>query len=196
MTAELDDCFAYTKAEMGVYKGESFDINLTDWTPFAASPYNMAPADLQFSREEVEGLMNCKVIEACISPWAFAALIVHRVVHGVDKRRMAIDFRPLNERTVNDAFPMPDCDWVLGLLKRARFYATLDLKSGFWQVAVSEKAKECCVFVTKEGQYRFVRMAFGLKNAPAFFQRMMLKILGPLVGNICLVYIDDVVIWG
>jgi len=109
------------------------------------------------------------VAEACISPWAFPALIVHRLIRDDDKRRMAIDFRPLNWRTVNDAFPMPDCDWVLGLLKRARYYATLDLKSGFWQVAISERAKSCCVFVTKEGQYRFVRMAFGLKNAPAFF---------------------------
>ena len=91
---------------------------------------------------------------------------------------------------------MPDCDWILGLLQRASYYATLDLKSGFWQVGLTEKARECCVFVTREGQYRFLRMAFGLKNAPAFFQRMMTRILGPLIGTTCLVYIDDVVVWG
>lgn len=80
-----------------------------------------------------------------------------------------MDFRALNERTIGDAFPMPDCDFVLSLLSRAGYYATLDLKSGFWQVGLTDRAKECCVFVTKEGQYRFLRMAFGLKNAPAFF---------------------------
>ena len=127
----------------------------------------MAPSDLAFCRSEVEGLRKCGVAEPCISPWGFAALIVHRQVHEEDKRRLAIDFGPLNSRTINDAFPMPDCDWVLSLLKRAKYYATLDLKSGFWWVAVSERAKQCCVFVTKEGQYRFLRMAFGLKNAPA-----------------------------
>ena len=101
----------------------------------------MAPSDLAFCRSEVEGLHKCGVAEPCISPWGFAALIVHKQVHEEDKRRLAIDFRPLNSRTVNDAFPMPDCDWVLRLLKRAKYYATLDLKSGFWQVAVSERAK-------------------------------------------------------
>ena len=101
----------------------------------------MVPSDLAFCRSEVEGLRKCGVVEPCISPWGFAALIVHRQVHEEDKRRLAIDFRPLNSRTINDAFPMPDCDWVLSLLKRAKYYATLDLKSGFWQVAVSERAK-------------------------------------------------------
>ena len=69
----------------------------------------------------------------------------------MDKRRMAVDFRQLNARMIGDAFPMPDCDWVLSLLRRAKYYATLDLKSGFWQVGMSERTKECSVFVTKEG---------------------------------------------
>jgi len=55
-TVELDDCFAYTKAEMGVYEGEAFDIELTDWTPYAAAPYHMPPGDLTFCRQEVSGL--------------------------------------------------------------------------------------------------------------------------------------------
>lgn len=91
------------------------------------------------------------MVEDCISPWGAPALVVHREVKGVDKRRLAIDFRAVNEKTVTDAFPMPDCDWVLSLLQRATYYATLDLKSGFWQVGLSDRAKECCVFVTKEG---------------------------------------------
>ena len=54
--AELDDYFAYSKAEMGVYQDGLFDIDLTDWTPYAAAPYNMAPGDLAFCRSEVDGL--------------------------------------------------------------------------------------------------------------------------------------------
>ena len=77
-TVDLDDCFAYTKAEMGVYDDDQFDIDLTDWTPYAAAPYNMAPSDLAFCRSEVDGLQKCGVAEPCISPWGFAALIVHR----------------------------------------------------------------------------------------------------------------------
>ena len=55
-TAELDDCFAYSKAEMGVYQDGLFDIDLTDWTPYAVAPYNMAPGDLALCRSEVDGL--------------------------------------------------------------------------------------------------------------------------------------------
>lgn len=90
---------------------------------------------------------------------------------------------------------MPDCDSILARLKAQKYYATLDIKSGFWQVGLSDKAKECCVFVTRDGQYRYNRMAFGLKNAPAFFQRMMARILKEH-NDKCLVYIDDVVVWG
>ena len=134
--------------------------------------------------------------EPTISPWAFPALCVHRYLNGVDKRRMCVDFRELNRRTVGDAYPMPDCDSVLSRLKACKYYATLDVKSGFWQVELSPEAREVSVFVTRDGQFRFRRMAFGLKNAPAYFQRMMWNALGDLVGKVCLVYIDDIVVWG
>ena len=104
-----------------------------------------------FAREEVAGLQECGIIRETISPWGFPSLIVHRMVHEEDKRRLVVDFRALNERTISDAYPMPDCDFVLSLLQRARYYATLDLKSGFWQVGLTERARQCCVFVTKEG---------------------------------------------
>ena len=110
----------------------------------------MSIADLEFSRQEIDGLKQCQVVEDAISPWGFPSIIVHRIVDGVDKRRLVVDFRVLNSRTVHDAFPMPDCDWVLGMLQRAKYYSKLDLKSGFWQVGLSERAKNVCVFLTKE----------------------------------------------
>ena len=150
-TVSLDHCFAYSKAEMGIYTDGLFDIELDDYTPYVAAPYHMSLADLEFSRNEVDGLKECKVVRDTISPWGFPSIVVHRVVDGTDKRRLVVDFRPLNSRTRNDAFPMPDCDWVLGLLQRANYYSKLDLKSGFWQVGLTDRAKEVCVFLTKEG---------------------------------------------
>ena len=63
---------------------------------------------------------------------------------------MCVDFRELNTRTVNDAFPMPDCDSILARLKASKFYATLDVKAGFWQVELSPEAREVSVFVTRD----------------------------------------------
>lgn len=90
---------------------------------------------------EIEGLISCGIVEPCSSPWAFPALCVHRDIQGVDKRRMVVDFRELNRRTIGDAYPMPDCDSTLARLKSKRYYATIDMKSGFWQVGLTERAK-------------------------------------------------------
>ena len=112
----MDQCFAYTKAEMGIYTDLAFDIKLINYPPYAAQPYHMCLADLKFSCSKLEGLKECRVVEDTILPWGFPNIVVHRIVDGIDKRRLVVDFRPLNARTVHDAFPMPDCDWVLGLL--------------------------------------------------------------------------------
>lgn len=100
---------------------------------------------------EVDGLIDCDIVEPTLSPWAFPAICVHRNLNGIDKRRMVVDFRELNKRTKGDAYPMPDCDSTLARLKSKRYYAALDIKSGFWQVALSKRAKEYSVFVTREG---------------------------------------------
>lgn len=181
---------------MGQYRDGNFDIELYDDEPVAFKPYKCSESDHAFMMSEVNGLIDCDIVEPTISPWAFPAICVHRELQGIDKRRMVVDFRELNKRTKGDAFPMPDCDQVLSRLKAKKYYATLDIKSGFWQVALTKRAKEYSVFVTRDGQFAFKRMAFGLKNAPAYYQRMMQNILGELIGDTCLVYIDDVVCWG
>lgn len=136
---------------MGQYTDGKFDIIVTDETPIAHKPYKASESDHEFMSGEVLGLIECGIAEPTISPWSFPAICVHRLLNGIDKRRMVVDFRDLNKRTVNDAFPMPDCDTVLARLQSKKFYATLDIKSGFWQVALSNNAKQYSVFVTREG---------------------------------------------
>ena len=124
------------KKGIGLYKDNVFEIELTDPKPYAAKAFKAPHADSAFLREEVKELIDTGIAEPCRSPWALPALCVHRIVDGKDKRRMCVDFRALNEKTISDAFPMPDCDSLLARLKNAQYYATLDLKSGFWQVGL------------------------------------------------------------
>ena len=79
-TVALDSCFANSKKELGLYRHDQFDIDLTDWTPFSQRPYAMSPADLEFTRSEVKGLCEVGVADPCISHWGFASLVVHRLV--------------------------------------------------------------------------------------------------------------------
>ena len=93
-----------------------------------------------------------------------------------------IDYRKLNAVTCRDAYPLPRIDSTLDSLADATYFTTLDLASGYWQVAVEENGKEKTVFSTAEGHFEFNVMLFGLTNAPATFQRLMECVLAGLVG--------------
>ena len=101
-----------------------------------------------------------------------------------------------NSVTRKDAYPLPRIDDTLTNLAGYKWYSTLDLISGYWQVALDEEDGEKTAFRTTEGLYKFRVMPFGLCNAPATFQRLMDLVLAGLQWSHCLVYIDDIIILG
>ena len=98
--------------------------------------------------------------------------------------------------TKKDVYPLPRCDDVLESLAGAAFFTHLDLVRGYWQIGVKEKEREKTAFSTPEGLFQFKRMPFGLTNVPATFQRAMNTILNGLTWTDCLVYLDDIIIFG
>ena len=78
----------------------------------------------------------------------------------------------------------------------ARIFSTMDLKSGFWQVKMAEESQPYTAFTVRSlGVYKFLRMPFGLCNAPATFQRLMQNCLGELNLTYALIYLDDIVVF-
>lgn len=114
---------------------------------------------------------------------------------NVKKWRIVIDYRKLNEITIDDKFPIPNIDSLFDKLGRSQYFTTLDLAKGFHQILVDEKDRNKTAFSTPQGHYEFVRMPFGLKNAPATFQRMMNHVLREYINKICVVYLDDILIF-
>ena len=102
----------------------------------------------------------------------------------------------MNTVTRKDAYPMPRVDDTLDTLAGVKWFSTLDLISGYWQVEVNPKDREKTAFCTPEGLFEFKVMPFRLCNAPATFQRLMDLVLAGVQWTSCLVYIDDVVILG
>ena len=114
---------------------------------------------------------------------------------GKPRWHMVIDYRKLNEKTISDAYPLPNITDILDQLGAAKYFSILDLASGFHQIPMDPKSKAKTAFSTPHGHYEFNKMPFGLKNAPATFQRCMDLILSGLQGIELFVYIDDIVIY-
>ena len=110
--------------------------------------------------------------------------------------RFCVDYRKLNEITVNDSHPLPLISDLLDSVKDAQYFSLLDLRSGYWQIPVAPEDRAKTAFVTQNGLYEFTRMPFGLKTAPATFQRAMEVILSGSTFEICLCYLDDVSLFG
>ena len=110
--------------------------------------------------------------------------------------RFYVDFQQLNVATVKDAYPLPRIDDLLDALHGARWFSTLDLKSGYWQVPIQERDKEKTAFRTSSGQlYEFNQVPIGLCNAPANFSRLMDRVLSGLHWETCLFYLDDIIVF-
>ena len=110
--------------------------------------------------------------------------------------RSCIDFQKLNDVTVKDAHPLPRINDTLEALKGAKIFSTLDLKSGYWQVPIREEHKSKTAFRTSSGQlFEFNRLPFRLCNAPATFSRLMDNVQSGLSWEVCLYYLDDIIVF-
>lgn len=105
------------------------------------------------------------------------------------------DYRLLNEKSIGDAYSLPNITDILDQLAGAKYFSVLDLASGFHQIPMTQKDATKTAFSTLYGHYQFKRMPFGLKNALVTFQRLMDNVLSGLQGNELFVYMDDIVIY-
>lgn len=173
-------------------------IKTTDDIPVHTKTYRYPHVHKAEVEKQINEMLEDGIIQNSISPWTSPIWIVPKKLDasGKKKWRVVIDYRKLNEKTVDDKFPIPRIEEILDRLGRSTYFTTLDLKSGFHQIEVHPKDRPKTAFSTEKGHFEFIRMPFGLKNAPATFQRVMNHILGNLIGNCCLVYLDDIIIFG
>nr|XP_046472584.1 uncharacterized protein LOC124214362 [Neodiprion pinetum] len=154
-------------------------------------PYRLAPDERQVVRDKVKELLTAGIIRPSCSPFASSVLLVSKK-DGSD--RLCVDYRELNSNTVPDRYPLPLIADQIQRLTGANYFTTLDMASGFHQIPIHQDSVERTSFVTPDGQFEYLFMPFGLRNAPSVFQRAMNKALGDLANTFAICYLDDIII--
>ena len=167
-------------------------IDTGEAQPICQQPYRVSPAVRNRINEHVDKILEQGTIQPSVSPWAAPVVLVKKK-DGTE--RFCVDYRKLNSVTRRDSHPIPHVQDTLDCLHGTSYFSCLDLRSGYWQVEVDDESKPKTAFTTHNGLFEFRKMPFGLANAPSTFQRLMHAVLRGLQYDICLVYLDDIIIF-
>jgi len=144
-------------------------------------------------KKQIEDMLRNNIIRPSTSPFACPILLVAKKEEG--QMRFCVDYRPLNNVTVKDRYPIPNIQLIIDSLHGAKYFSTLDLLSGYWQIEIEERHKYKTAFICEYGLYEFNCMPFGLCNAPSTFQREMNTLFKDVLYEFVLVYLDDIIIF-
>ena len=182
------------------------DIDTGDSPPICQKPYNLPLKHREWVQKELETLEKAGVIVRSISPWASPIVVVPKKTEAGEppRRRLCVDYRVINSllpkiqkahskaKGVLTLVPLPQIDHIYARLKGSKIFSSFDLRSGYHHMELSPEARAKSAFVTPMDKFEFTRCPFGLTQAPAYFQRLINKVIKGL--PFALGYLDDVLI--
>lgn len=177
---------------LGTVSTAEHRIDTQGHSPIRTRPYRVSMKEREIIEQQVTEMLQKEVIRKSSSPWSSPVVLVKKKDGSI---RFCVDYRRLNKITTKDVYPIPRIDDALDCLQGAEFFTSLDLKSGYWQIPMNSTDKPKTAFITPDGLYEFNVMPFGLCNAPATFERLMDTVLRGLKWQICLCYLDDIIIF-
>jgi transposase InsO family protein len=183
--------FSLNKFDLGRFAGIRHEIRTTG-PPIRQPLRRQNPVARVEANKLIQEMLDHDVIEPSSSPWASPIVLVKK---SDGSTRFCVDYRLLNDVTYKDAYPLPRIDDTLDSLAGSKYFSTLDLTSGYWQITLAPGSSEKTAFSSAGGLYQFKYMPFGLTNAPATFQRAMEFCLSGLQWEQCLIYLDDVIVF-
>lgn len=172
-------------------------IRTTDETPVYSKSYRYPEIYKAEVQNQIKKMLDNDIIQPSNSPYNSPIWIVPKKddASGKKKFRIVIDYRLLNQKTIDDKYDLPNIEEILSKLGNCKYFTTLDLTSGFHQIKMEESSIPKTAFSTEQGKWEFKRMPFGLKNAPSCFQRLMDNCLRGVQNEICAVYMDDIIVF-
>jgi hypothetical protein len=163
---------------------------IPDMSPISTKSYRLAEAQKAEIDKQIDKLLREGMVEESNSMWNSPLLVVPKKddTSGEKKWRLVVDFRKLNEKTVGDAYTLPDITEILDQLGKLTYLSCLDMAMGYHQIELVEEDRGKTAFSTKGGHWAYKRLPFGLETAPSTFQRMINNVLCGLTGTRCFVF--------
>lgn len=189
------DIFHFDNDKLTFTNSVKHEIKLKNETPIHTKTYRYPQVHKAEVEKQINSMLEQGIIKHSQSPWSSPIWIVPKKLDasGIRKWRIVIDYRKLNEQTIDDRYPIPNINDILDKLGKSQYFTTLDLKSGFHQIEMAPQDTCKTAFSTEYGLFEFLRMPFGLKNSPSTFQRVMDNVLCNVKN--CVVYLDDIIIF-
>ena len=193
---KYNDIFAFDDSKLGLCKNAVFKLEFNEkyQNPIAKKPIPYNFEDRSIIKKEVDKLLKLGVIEETNSEWSFPIVLVNK--KGTDEqgnqlKRLAIEYRALNEIIKDINYPLPDIQTVLSSQAGKKFFSLLDDNQGYYQFAVDPKYRPMTSFITQDTIHQFRRIPYGIKSIPSFYQREQTKIFRNLIPNLMICYFDD-----
>ena len=182
----------FTKDEMtiGTTPLTQMSINTGDSDPVSLKPYPVAMKHYNWVKEEIDKLLEAGVIRNSHSSWLAPIIVVPK---GDGGKCLVIDYRVLNKVTRKFVWPMPKVEDIFSQLNDAKYSSTLDLRAGYHHIGLTTDSISKTAFTSPFSKYEYVKVPFGLAQAPGYFQELMTGVLKDL--PFAMAYLDDIIIY-
>ena len=187
-----NDCFARDEFDVGLIKNDFYSIPLKpDSNPVFRRPYHISEEDLVALNRTIDILIERGVLRESFSNFAAGVVLVDK--KDTKTKRLTIDFRGLNQITLDLEYPFPTIEEMIDSIGGKKFLSTLDMNVAFWHFPVLEEDIHKTAFRTPERHLEFTRMPMGHKNAPAVMQRGLQRIIiRNSLSKFCKNFFDDI----
>ena len=194
LLSEHSDVFELDSSELGHLDLVKHVIHTDDSAPIKQRPYRTPVIQREKIAQLIQQMQKQGIVKPSCSPWASSVVIVPK---KDGSKCFCVDYRHLNRVTRKDVYPLPHIDDVLDTLAKAKYFSTLDLSARYWQVELDLESQPKTAFMTHCGLFEFTRLPFGLCNAPAMFQKLIIimqVVLSGLEWDCCFVCTYDILI--
>ena len=201
------EAFSKNNKDIGRTTLIEMEIDTGDSLPVAQNPYMLPLKHHEWVQKEIETLEKAGVIESSLSPWASLVIVVPKKSAPDEPLRkfLYMDYRKVNslqqeiKRTDRGTgclslYPLLKIDEMFTKLKGARFFSTIDLRSGYYHIGLTHESRAKSAFMVPMGKWEFKRTPFGLSQAPAYFQLLIDKVLMGC-GIFAMGYLGDIIIF-